>query len=164
MDTNIGKKSELSLLEKIINSMTLLTKCISRSMNSINWLRILVIPNSRETTEQGNKKYSQWYGLCFDLKANTPSEISAPMQNLLERLPAIASINGNFNKSFSVPFRAWPIFTESSWTSTRHSYLRIYFLGISWQPILVWYLYMLKIRYIYITKGHCSSLLLFISS
>jgi hypothetical protein len=39
------------------------------------------------------------------------------MQNLLERLPAMASINGNFNKSFSVSFRASFIFEEFSGAS-----------------------------------------------
>ena len=33
----------------------------------------------------------------FHLKAKTPSRISAPIQNLLERLPAMASINGYFD-------------------------------------------------------------------
>jgi hypothetical protein len=41
-------------------------------------------------------------GLCFDLNERTPSGISAPIQNLLARLPAIASASGNFKKSFSV--------------------------------------------------------------
>jgi hypothetical protein len=44
-------------------------------------------------------------GSYFDLNARTPSGISAPIQNLLERLPAIASIKGNFNSSFNVSLR-----------------------------------------------------------
>ncbi|MDW0269673.1 MAG: hypothetical protein QN860_09620 [Nitrososphaeraceae archaeon] len=38
------------------------------------------------------------------MNARGPSGISAPKQNLLARLPAMASINGNFNRSFSVSF------------------------------------------------------------
>jgi hypothetical protein len=49
-------------------------------------------------------------GSCFDLNESTPSGISAPTQNLLARLPAIASDRGNFRNSFSVPFRASFIF------------------------------------------------------
>jgi hypothetical protein len=44
-------------------------------------------------------------GLCFDLNARTRSEISAPIRNLVERFAAIASMNGNFNKSFNVSLR-----------------------------------------------------------
>jgi hypothetical protein len=53
-------------------------------------------------------------GSCFDLNERTPSGISAPKQNLLARLPAMASDKGNFKKSFSVFFRSLFIFNEHS--------------------------------------------------
>jgi hypothetical protein len=51
----------------------------------------------------------------LDLDERTPLGISASTQNLLARLPAIASDRGNFRNSFSVPFRASFIFKELSW-------------------------------------------------
>ena len=53
-------------------------------------------------------------GSCFDLNERTPSGISAPIQNLLERLPAMASDKGYFRKSFSVLFMDSFIFKEPS--------------------------------------------------
>ena len=46
-------------------------------------------------------------GSCFDLYERTPSGISAPKQNLLERRPPIASIRGKVSKSFNVTPKIW---------------------------------------------------------